>query len=212
MIERECLHCQKPFQVPYPSSKRKCCSPECTHARKLLPRATRTDKGARKSKWVQVECPECGHSFEVPPHRVRLAKRHGSGRIFCSERCYQKQWAEGKIWDEAKKPIGRRPRGTTRFLDAHGYVQIYVTPDERPPGCEKRTNLPEHRIVMARHLGRHLLPHETVHHKNGDKQDNRIENLELWSRNHSDGQRVADKLAWAREIISTYEPIEDLIK
>jgi hypothetical protein len=109
--------------------------------------------------------------------------------------------------------IHRRPREEQpswrggMHVDKGGYVRIYL-PEHPSINGKTSCYVKEHTLVMEKHLGRFLLPGETVHHRNGQKQDNRIENLELWSSSHRPGQRVSDLLAWAREILQQYEGVE----
>ena len=84
--------------------------------------------------------------------------------------------------------------------------QIYVM--IRTPGHPRTTSgnyVFEHILVMERLLGRYLLLEESVHHLNGVRDDNRPENLELWTRPQPAGIRAADAVVWAREILARYE-------
>ena len=85
-------------------------------------------------------------------------------------------------------PIGHRSKTTS------GYFRVKTKDGWRY----------EHIIVMENFLGRPIRKEETVHHVNGDKLDNRIDNLELWSKSHPAGQRVLDKVKWAHEILELY--------
>lgn len=87
-----------------------------------------------------------------------------------------------------------------RYILPSGYVRI-------SDPSRKKKYVFEHRLVMERFLGRALFRNENVHHKNGNRADNRIENLELWIKPQPCGQRAEDLIKWAHEILERYEKI-----
>ena len=101
----------------------------------------------------------------------------------------------GQRNDNRLENLELRVSGTGGYLTHNGYRRIYMV----------GYDILEHRYVMEQMLGRPLRRDENVHHRNGDRLDNRPENLELWSRHQPSGQRVVDKVVWAREILARYE-------
>jgi hypothetical protein len=88
------------------------------------------------------------------------------------------------------------------YVDANGYVVVR----------KNNTHIKVHREIMEEHLGRKLFSKENVHHINGDRTDNRIENLELWSTSQPSGQKIEDKVRWALGIINMYPEIVETIR
>lgn len=91
-------------------------------------------------------------------------------------------------------------------ITSQGYKVITLPDNEKghPNSFDERRRIHEHTWIMIQHIGRPLHKGETVHHINGDRLDNRIENLELWHRSHPPGQRVDDKIAWCIEFLGQY--------
>jgi hypothetical protein len=91
-----------------------------------------------------------------------------------------------------------------RQKNINGYALIHAP---NHPNTKKSGYILEHVYIMSEILGRPLTKDETVHHRNGIRDDNKPENLELWTSRHPGGQRISDLLVWAKEILEKYEPI-----
>lgn len=128
-------------------------------------------------------CEHCGSEFQVVPG---LAKYNANR--FCSKAC------EGASRTQAS--LGK----TYRTSD--GYIVVFE-PDH-PCAQPSTGRVMQHVKVVADTLGRPLQPNENVHHKNGKRDDNRPQNLELWVSSQPSGQQPAHLVAWAREILDRY--------
>jgi hypothetical protein len=89
--------------------------------------------------------------------------------------------------------ISRRKGGK---IKSNGYRSIYCK--------NSRKYILEHRVIWEDYYRVKLKPHQNIHHINGDRLDNRIENLELWDTSQPKGQRIKDKIEYALSILEEY--------
>jgi hypothetical protein len=141
------------------------------------------------------------------PLIVKYHKGNGSCLV---EGCTNKYHSKGycnkhsarltRYGDPLGKPESRRSNGNG-YIDRNGYIILYAPEN---PNSSKTGKLMEHRMVMSNFIGRTLYKDETVHHKNGIRNDNRIENLELMVKYHPIGQKPEHLVLWAEEILDRY--------
>ena len=112
-------------------------------------------------------CPTCDTEFERLPSREKYAEI-----MYCSTPCVA----------AARSGKGHPNWKGGRQIRTDGYVDLSqsLVPEEFQCMCRKEGKVFEHRLIMAQHLGRPLKATEVVHHKNNIRDDNRIENLELY--------------------------------
>lgn len=144
-------------------------------------------------------------AYDIPIRQERVLSEDGRKRL---SEAAKRQWANGKAPPMlgkkhsakakarmSKARIGpKNPRwkgGRKKVTKKSGEYYIYLLAPDHPTAQGKtRKYVAEHRLVMEQHLGRYLLPHEKVHHRNGVKHDNRLENLKLVLHSNHDGKII----------------------
>lgn len=153
-------------------------------------------------------CTACGEFRKKPLssskcHRCLYTARKARRQERCQD-CNKliSIYTQTKLCKSCGKKGERHPlwRGGT-LTNSDGYRLVKKSGH---PNASKSGYVLEHVLVMSERLGRPLLPGENVHHINGVRDDNRTENLELWSTAQPPGQRIADKVAWAKQILALY--------
>lgn len=144
-------------------------------------------RGPGQSAYIPCRC-ACGKASDVL--RYSLQAGRSSGCIGCSTRQGRTRVTSTGAW-----------LGGPWRKDTNGYLFVTIP---RPEGHSRP--LYQHVLVMEQKEGRALRLGENVHHKNGVRQDNRPENLELWVTSQPSGQRPEDLVVWAREILERYGP------
>jgi len=165
-VEKPCEHCAKSFRA-----KRR--EPWGIPARFCSRLCAKDHQGA----WKTMLCEQCGKEFK---YHFQKGKR----RKFCTPECNHEHSNQFGREDKRRQKVHR---------NKHGYVYVY-SPEHPSVQGKPYRYVAEHRLVMEQVLGRYLLPGENVHHKNGIRNDNGPENLELWTRPQPYGQRATDVL------------------
>jgi len=140
------------------------------------PKLIYTENVKDYTKYSIVKCPMCGENHRLPTWMTKVARFTRLCHV-----CNGK--VQGKIVGKISLRGEKSPRWRGgRYKNRNGYIVYTLQPHEdffQPMAGGGTNRLMEHRLVMAKYLNRCLLPWEVVHHKNGIKDDNRIENLEL---------------------------------
>lgn len=187
--EYKCQDCLEPLRSRHSIRCYDCYLKQC---RKICDSCKRTIDDKKRLSWIV--CNSC--------YKKEYRKNNSDKYEIEKENAKQKRRKISGI-DKDSPPL-RSPNGSG-YVNRAGYRVISKL--DHPNAYGKggsRGRIFEHTFIMSEYLGRPLNKNERVHHKNGIRNDNRIENLELWHVGQPSGQRIEDKIDWAKKFLEEY--------
>lgn len=183
MFKSKCEWCGKEKEYKYKSQIKRFCSHKCSNNYKW-------EKIRHRKQYITMMCQICKKEFKIYANDYRVKE---GKNIYCSKKCSNEASKKGNIvkckycnkkfystrndfcskkcvYEYKKKNYIHRP------YDEGDYKAIYIE------GYNKRGNAKLHRYIMEQYLGRKLTNNEVVHHIDGNKQNNNINNLKVMTR------------------------------
>jgi len=161
-------------------------------------------------KKTEIICPFCGRIHKVVTHDIKRRKT-----MLCHS-CSAREVGKKYGFNNGFKKGEEHPNWNGgKSIDGSGYIQVIVNSDSPfyKMSCNNGHRVREHRLVMAQYLGRCLDSNEFVHHRNGNKADNRIKNLQLLSNNsHYPTLHLKDLQEENKKLKKRIEELEALVK
>lgn len=191
---KKCEYCGKEKEYKYPSQAKRFCSYKCSNQYKW-------EHLRQKAKTIELECSICNKKFNIYNNDYRI--KHNKN-IYCSKECSNIALKKGKMKEclNCKKEFYttrnnfcskncayeyKKKNYKHKLYLENGYEIRYIN------GYNKKGNVKNHRYIMEQYLGRKLKENEVVHHKDENKLNNDISNLEVMTRSeHSKLHRLKE--------------------
>lgn len=221
-VEKECVICRKPFECHdrYQAKRNKTCGDQsCTNALRAWSRRLSATHPSQHDGKVEVECPNCGTTDWIFKSRAEIKDRH-----FCDQECYNEwrsndpDWnahmaeiaSKGELSETEAAKLSERMTGENNPAWKGGVTEkkrkgnykreiLVRCPDELSEMARANGYVPEHRLKVAKELGRPLTSEECVHHIDHDNHNNDLDNLELWPNNRIHKLAEGDREAYLSE-------------
>ena len=183
MFKSKCELCGKEKEYKYKSQIKRFCSHKCSNNYKW-------EKIRHRKQYITIMCPICKKEFEIYANDYRIKERKN---IYCSKKCSGEASKRGNIVrckycdkefystrnDFCSKKCAceyKKANYKHKTYIENGYEVRYIN------GYNKKGNVKEHRYIMEQYLGRKLNSNEVVHHKDGNKLNNNISNLQVMTK------------------------------